>query len=310
MTDDALIQRFHSLARVRLRRPGAGATVERHRAIFAAGRESLSLAKLIEAHWDAVAILEEAGKQPALGAIYAVWASEVPGAPLIFENEVLHGRKEFCSGARLVDRALVTAGPLLVELDLRSAHGSISFDESGWNTAAFRTTHTATIAFDEHPVVSVIGDSDWYTRRSGFWPGACGPAAAWAGGAAGLVDYAMTSKRNDPHTLAHLGAMHTNVWTMETLLTSLGETFDSGLGTNAMVAALQLRHVVEQLCTDILRRFARSLGPAPLVKDAATALRYAELDLFLRQSHAERDLEHLGTALRECPPLIGMLTSM
>jgi hypothetical protein len=65
-----------------------------------------------------------------------------------------------------------------------------------------------------------------------------------------------------------------------------------------MVRALEVRHLVEQLCTDALRRFARALGPAPLAKNADVARRYKELDLFLRQSHAERDLEALGRALR------------
>lgn len=56
-----------------VRRPGAGATAERHRAIFDAGREDLSLTKLVEAHWYAVAILEEAGQDVALDAAYGVW---------------------------------------------------------------------------------------------------------------------------------------------------------------------------------------------------------------------------------------------
>jgi len=65
-----------------------------------------------------------------------------------------------------------------------------------------------------------------------------------------------------------------------------------------MVQALKMRHMVEQMCTDVLRRFARALGPAPFVKDADVSRRYAELDLFLRQCHAERNLELLGRALR------------
>ena len=71
--------RFADVCRDELPGPGSGNTAERHRRIFAAGREDLSLAKLAEAHWDAVAILREAGHEPAAGARYAVWASEVPG---------------------------------------------------------------------------------------------------------------------------------------------------------------------------------------------------------------------------------------
>jgi hypothetical protein len=298
LNPEELIERFRSLTRIRLQRPGAGATAERHRAIFAAGREDLSLAKLIEAHWDAVSILEEAGRQPVEGAAYAVWASEIPGKPLLLKENALHGTKEFCTGAGLVDRALVTAGSTLVEIDLRTTHGKLRSDTSGWLTEAFRMTCTAAVSFYAYPIVSVTGEDDWYTDRPGFWQGACGPAAAWAGGAAGMVDYAFAKARNDPHTMAHLGAMHANAGAMEAVLTAAGDAFDIAPQTDARIRALEVRHIVEQMSTDVLRRFARSLGPAPLVKDPDIVRRYAELELFLRQSHAERDLEHLGEALR------------
>ena len=293
-----MAERFRVLARTHLQPPGAGATAARHQAIFDAGREDLSLAKLAEAHWDAVAILEEAGRQAVPDATYAVWASEIPGKPLLFQNGTLQGTKEFCSGAPLVDRALVAAGTSLIEIDLHAAPAQLQFDETGWITAAFRETRTAAVTFTAYPIASVVGENDWYTRRPGFWQGACGPAAAWAGGAAGLVDFALAAKRDDPHTVAHLAAMHANIWALKTLLTSLGDTFDRNPPADAMIHALEFRHLTEQMGTDILQRFARSLGPAPLAKNAAIARRYAELDLFLRQSHGERDLEAIGRALR------------
>lgn len=298
MTGDSIEARFAALCGQHLAAPGTGCTADRHRAIFAAGREDLSLAKLIEAHWDAVAILEEAGHETKPGARYAVWASEVRGRPLTFSEGRLTGTKEFCSGAPLVNRALVTAGDALVEIDLAAAPESLSMDERGWHTEAFRATRTAAITFARYPVAAVIGQSDWYTRRTGFWQGACGPAAAWAGGAAGLVDDAMKAKRDDPHTTAHLAAMHADVWAMEATLAAAADEFDRNPTANAMIRALEVRHIVEQMATNVLRRFARALGPAPLVKDAAIARRYAELGLFLCQSHAERDLETLGRAIR------------
>jgi hypothetical protein len=67
----------------------------------------------------------------------------------------------------------------------------------------------------------------------------------------------------------------------------------------AEIRALSLRHLIEQLCTDVLRRIPRAFGLFPLTMDEAISLRYQELDLYLRQSHAERDLERLGTQLRQ-----------
>jgi alkylation response protein AidB-like acyl-CoA dehydrogenase len=278
------------------------------------GRENLSLARLAEAHWDAVSILAEAGRNAEAGIIYGVWASEKPGQGLSIEPEgdregrefVINGTKMFCSGTRIVDRALLTVShpdSWLVDLDQRANSNSVRFDDSDWKTAAFSETRTASATFNNTRISidEFIGTPGWYVQRPGFWHGACGPAACWAGGAAGLVDYAMTQSRHDPHTLAHLGAMNASVWALTSYLDSAGREIDAAVNdyNGAHIRALALRHVVEQACTDILRRLPRAYGPHPLAMNEEIGQRYQELDLYLRQSHAERDLESLGTAIRE-----------
>jgi len=279
--------------------PGSGRTALRHQLLMEIGRQDLSLARLAEAHWDAVAILAEAGREAAPGAVYGVWASEKPGQPMILDTETVSGQKQFCSGAGLIDRALVTVSlpeQRLLEIDLQNNSAAIAFDYSSWSTAAFLETRTATVTFTKVPVAAEIGKPDWYLTRPGFWHGACGPAACWAGGAAGLVDYATRQSRADPHTLAHLGAMQASVWALKSYLDSAGceidrDPNDSG---RACTRALIVRHLVEQACTDVLRRLPRAYGPHPLAMDAGISQRYQELDLYLRQWHAERDLESLG----------------
>lgn len=90
--------------------PGGGRTPERLRRLAETAREDLSLAKLAEAHWDAVAILVEAGRAPEPDVLYAVWASEIPGQALQLKRTSdgyqLSGSKPFCSGIGMVDRAL------------------------------------------------------------------------------------------------------------------------------------------------------------------------------------------------------------
>jgi hypothetical protein len=95
------------------------------------------------------------------------------------------------------------------------------------------------------------------------------------------------------------------VWALESYLDSAGRQIDATANDRqlAMIRALSVRHLVEQICTDILRRLARAYGPHPLAMDEDVARRYQELDLYLRQSHAERDLESLGTEIRKNPHL-------
>jgi hypothetical protein len=288
--------------------PAHGSTAQRHAKLWQAGAENLSYARIAEAHWDAVAILAEAGRTPKPDALYGVWASEVPGHALRVEScdetKLISGTKMFCSAAGLIDRALVTVGDkekLLVEVDVRETTSSLAMDTSTWVTSAFQETNTGSVTFTSHPLDddAVIAGTGWYLDRPGFWHGACGPASCWAGGAAGLVAYAKANRRSDPHTLAHLGAMNSAVWAMQSCLQTAGHEIDAAPMEveAAHIRALTVRHIVEQYCTDILRRFARAYGPFPLSMDPQISQRYQELDLYLRQSHAERDLQALGSSL-------------
>jgi hypothetical protein len=88
---------------------------------------------------------------------------------------------------------------------------------------------------------------------------------------------------------------------MQAVLRSAGAEIDAAWEDveAAQIRALAVRHVIEQACTDVLRRLARAYGPHPLAMDEAIGRRYQELDLYVRQSHAERDLEALGRLLRK-----------
>jgi hypothetical protein len=47
-----------------------------------------------------------------------------------------------------------------------------------------------------------------------------------------------------------------------------------------------------------LTRFGRAFGPHPLAMDLGISRRFAEVELYIRQCHAERDLQQLGGAMR------------
>ena len=309
MTARELRERLVAIVSQELPLPGGGRTSERLRLLAETAREDLSLAKLAEAHWDAVAILAEAGRTPEPDVLYAVWASEIPGQALQLKRTSdgyqLSGTKPFCSGIGMVDRALVTVGlpeQLLVEVDLRKNEDRIDADLETWKVDAFRATKTGAITFLNSRLSpnAPVGASRWYLERPGFWHGACGPAACWAGGVAGLLDFALESKRDDPHTLAHLGAMQAGIWGMYSLLRRAGDEIDGAPcdGKAGQIRALQLRHLIEQMGAETLQRFSRAYGPFPLSMDEKTARRYQEAALYMRQSHAERDLECLGRLMR------------
>jgi alkylation response protein AidB-like acyl-CoA dehydrogenase len=283
--------------------PGSGLTGERHRALYEFGRLDLSLARLVEAHTDAMAILIEAGHAVPTGTLYGVWASDGPRSLLKMARSgngsiKLNGTKRFCSGASLLDAALVTAhdGNHVSLLNVPLSTPGLTLDTTEWVAPAFAGTVTATVSFENVLVrdVDVIGPEDWYLTRPGFWHGALGPAACWAGGAAGLIDAARTLDRRDPHARAQLGALEAAEWGLRAVLEQAGREIDADPKDRELVGrrrALMARHLIERMCVDVLDRFGRATGPQLLAFDAQIAQRHAELALYVRQCHAERDLE-------------------
>lgn len=287
--------------------PASGATSSRLGRLRDIARHDLSVARLAEAHVDAIAILHEAGRTPRPG-LYGVWAAEDPARRVDLDDldgtPVLDGVKPFCSGAGLVDRALVTAHHggrrRLVDVDLRP-RSSLTTSVDDWATVAFGDTSTGSVTFERHMVDDLIGGPDWYLDRVGFWQGACGPAACWAGGAMGLADQATraAAARTDPHTSAQVGELHSLVWQLDAMLDHAGATID-GEATDrdvAMRVALSLRRRVERACLEIVDISTTVLGPRALGFDRSIVRRVAEVQLYVRQSHAERDLDMLGRAL-------------
>ena len=274
--------------------PGAGRTPERLAWLMdVSRRHDVSLGRLAEAHVDAVSILHDAGREPAAGCVYGVWASSSAAEPTIVDGRLV-GTKRFCSGVGVVDRALVTvrSGSDDVLLDVDTS--TLVWDVTTWQSPALAGTATGDAVFDGAPVdeADIVGSARWYLERPGFWHGACGPAACWAGGAIGLVDVAVRLVDDDPHRSAHTGALVAARWSLTALLEQAGQEIDRDPGDRdaAELRARSLRHVVERTCSDVADRFSRAFGPRPFVSEAAVAQRFADLHLYLRQHHAEREL--------------------
>jgi hypothetical protein len=288
--------------------PGTGRTRARFAALSQIAADSLSVARLVEAHADAAAICAEADRSDLAEGALGVWASDGPGSRLeaipVARGWHLTGTKRFCSGSTIVERALVTAhapdGLRLFMLTPR--RGGIRAETGEWVTVALAATATGTVHIDvtvteEH----AVGAPGFYLSRPGFWHGAVGVAACWAGGARGLVErYASRHRRDDAHAVASLGAVASACWMMDAALERAAAEIDgnpAGGGRDAMCRALTVRHLVERGCQDVLQRLARAAGPRATAFDAWFAQQSADLALYLQQCHGERDLESLGRSI-------------
>lgn len=289
--------------------PGHGETATRWRGLAAVAACDLSLVKLYEAHTDALAILAELERAELADdgnwATWAVWAAEPPDAKLIAhaaggEALTLEGIKPWCSGARHVSHALVTAWrdgePVLAAVEL--SQPNITIDSTNWQSVGMRATGTSDVRFDGARAVQ-IGDAGAYLARAGFWHGGAGIAACWYGGAAALASILRDSvrRRAQPHACAHLGAVDAELSAVAALLRESAAWIDAHPRDDAQRCALRVRVAVEQAAAQVMEHVSRALGAAPFCTDAWFAHAIADLPVFLRQSHAERDECALGQTL-------------
>ncbi len=287
--------------------PGAGRTAERWRRLAELTAVDVVAGRLAEAHTDAVAILAELnGPDAKPDELWGVWAAEgkdaVLGARRNGDGIALAGTKVWCSGAGLCTHALVTArlefGPHAGERGLFA----VSLDDpgvcalpSGWRNAGMAGSDTRSVQFSGAPAVAV-GQPGAYLTRPGFWHGAIGVAACWLGGAR-AVAAPLYARAADAHALAHLGAVDAAITAADAVLQWAAEQVDADphdRAGGAQRTAMRVRAVAETAVDEAITRTGRALGPAPLCEVADHARHVADLAIYVRQSHAERDLEQLG----------------
>ena len=289
--------------------PAGGRTLERWRALAAVAAVDLSLAKVYEGHTDALAILAEL-HGPRSAGLWAVWAAEPPQARVTFHPDenggTLSGHKAWCSGAAVVDSAVVSAWtlddqPILVAVSLRQP--GIRIDTDGWKAVGMSASESVTVLLDAARAETIGGPGD-YVARPGFWQGGAGIAAVWYGATVAVARTLAASAKvaNDPHAAAHLGAVDTALRSARALLIETATWIDAHPTADAAAAALRVRACVEAAANEVLLRTGRALGPGPLCGDAIHAQRCADLPVFLRQSHAEHDLAALGRAVANHSP--------
>ena len=295
--------------RLNLPLPGAGRTRERWAVLADLAGDDLSLVRLAEGHADAVAILAELGAlQPPAGSRWGVWAAQPPGPGLTASRTDqgwrLDGTKQYCSGARSVTDALVTAtapdGDRLFAVstrDLWPVPGT-------WPTTGMAASDTLDVRFADI-AAEPVGGPGGYTHRPGFAHGGAGVAACWYGGAraVGRTLLAAAAQRDvGPHALAHLGAVDIALSTAKTMLDNAAADIDADPDdrmNGGRLRALRVRALVEATCTEVMNRVGRALGAGPLCHDEAHSRRVADLTVYIRQHHAERNLAELGTLVAD-----------
>lgn len=298
------------------RHPAGGSTRDLWEALATIAATDLGAARTIEPHLDALAILDQAGRETTVGQLYSrtrtwgVFAAESAGGRVSAEPDGsgwrLDGVKSWCSLAGVLDAALVTAFVGANERRLFAVEltePGITVEPGTWHARGLTEIPSGPVRFSAVPAVPV-GDVGWYLRRSGFHWGGIGVAACWFGGMVGLARSLFSSAaEREPDDLFRwqLGAVDGHVESARRALAEAAASVDSGnaTGNAGRLLAKRVRSAVANDAERVIELVGHALGPAPLALDGEHAKRVADLQLYLRQDHAERDVASLGGALLE-----------
>ncbi|WP_066300542.1 acyl-CoA dehydrogenase [Arthrobacter luteolus] len=300
--------------------PGQGSTFRLWELLATLGAADLTAARVVEPHLDAAAILAQAAEEESDGryaadgmdsfaGAWGVYAAEAPGAVLSAREHDdgswhLTGTKPWCSLAGQLDYAVVTAhtGPQArraFAVDLRLP--GVREGRGLWVSRGLASVESTAVDFNGVPAVPVGGDN-WYLDRSGFAWGGMGVAACWYGGAVGVARRLVSASRDrKPDQIAHMliGQADASLHAARRVLAAAAEDVDAGRadGATGAILAHRVRAVAAGAAERVLAAAAHGLGPGPLTADEEYARRVADLQVYVRQHHAERDHAALGKAL-------------
>ena len=167
-----------------------------------------------------------------------------------------------------------------------------------WVARGLRNVTSAAIHLDRTPA-EPVGGPGWYLQRPGFAWGGMGVAACWYGGARGLYRTLRERAGTSDIVAMHVGAADVALHAAGATLASAAEAIDAGhaAGRDGALLALRVRSVVAEVAEQVVQHVGHALGPAPLAFDEWHARRVADLELYVRQHHAEYDLASLGSQL-------------
>lgn len=291
---------------------GNGATLDVWEALASLAASDLALARTLEPHLDALTILDQAGVTHVRGGTWGVYAAEAPGLRLEARETStgwrLTGVKPWCSLAGSLSDALVTAWVddthrQLFRVSLQRTEVTVRPAE--WSARGLTEIPSGDVAFDGAPC-QPVGAPGWYLERAGFAWGGMSVAACWFGGAVGVGRILLEASRRperegDAILLMHVGVVDSRLAEARTALASAAHTVDAGEASGARggLLAKRVRSTVARCAEAVVHEVGHALGPAPLAKDAEHGKRVADLDLYVRQHHGERDDLSLGKSVRD-----------
>jgi len=303
------------LVGARLPALGEGDTITVFEALATVAAADLSVARVIEPHLEALAVLRQAedeGRSPIHrdpASTWGVFAAEGSGlrvdARVGERGWTLTGTKPWCSLPGVLSHAIVTAfvGEKRQAFAVGLRGEGVRVEDVEWPSRGLAPITSGPVTFDQAPAIPV-GGPNWYASRPGVAWREIAVAAIWYGGAVGVarrLAEAAQRRAFDQIGNMHLGNVDMLLHAGRAVLAEAAAQIDAGdaVGVDGRVLALRVRGVVARVADAIVDEANRGMGPAPLALEEEHARRVADLMVYVRQEHAARDAAVLGALLTE-----------
>jgi len=293
------------------------------------GRTSLPLGRLYEGHVSAIGLVmrhgtpsqrEAAAEAAHTGCLFGGWGCEAPLVSLRLESGVLRGGKVLCSGAGLVERALVTArcgGEGQQQMVLVSIPKHTHRADLGtWTPTGMRASATGSVNLDEMAVGPelLIGKPDAHRGMAEYAIGMWRPLAVQLGGLEAVAESMRTYLRStgrgkDPHQAARMGSVLTEVETARLWVREAGLMAESLQACSKRVEAYVnlARGAVERAALEVMQATNRSVGLSSFMRPNPVERQIRDLATYLRQPALDRALISGATTGLDLPEVVGTM---
>ncbi|MDN3586236.1 acyl-CoA dehydrogenase family protein [Pedobacter aquatilis] len=279
------------------------------------GKANLSVGRIFEGHINALHLIHLYANQDqkriwfeevrTKNFLFAVWnTQESDGIHFIPTGQgfELRGSKSFCSGAGVVNRAIVTGN-----IDTQERNGwqmavlpmanlnQHKIDKNSWQPLGMKASCSYKVDFSAYPVSAedLLSSPGIYLKQPYFSAGAIRFAAVQLGGAEAIAADTLSFLKNlsrtaDPIQRLRLSSISTQLISGRLWISRAGEEFDKLHGQSEHGAALvtlanMARVMVEEICLLIIQDSNKCVGARGLMRPGSLERLHRDLTFYLRQ---------------------------